>query len=392
MAKNGQYMFFYTYVQENDAGAKILESGKSPTYGPVTVTDNIDINGVYTSQSRITHVYLYSTLAGGGVFYREKRFANVSGSGTWTKNCSMEDDTLRTQAQAYNTNKGYETKRLYVSGVLPALAFVTEGAGRLWGCGRFIRTGTNEDATLHWSEFAPNWNDWPVANTNTKFAQRLTGLYEWNEMIYPFTRNSRWRVIPAAYNDGMQFHKLEGGVGCIGGHTITKIGQAIMWLGQDGFYISMGDEQPFLVSSDISSTIRSINKDRAWFAVGNFYPELQFYRCWVTEGTDRLNNLLITADLSRGIENIRWSVGGGFGRTVYSLGAGVVSGGQYRHFAGDHLGNVFQENLGNSDGANEGGTYQGLLSHCTTSSTTTTTTTTSSTTTTTSTTTTSTTT
>lgn len=375
MAKNGQYMFFYTLVQENAAGVVILESGRSPVLGPITVVNTVNIFGRYSNQVRITHIYLYSTLAGGGVFYREKRFVNILGTNPWSQTCDTDDDILRTYPQAYNTDKGYEVKRLYTSGVLPALAFVVEGAGRLWGCGRFERTGTNEDATLYWSELAPYWRDWPVANTNAKFAQRLTGLYEWNEMIYPFTRNSRWRVVPSEYNEGMFFHKLEGGVGCIGGHTIEKVGQAILWLGQDGFYLATGDEQPILVSGAISGTMRSVNKDRAFFAVAKYYSELAFYRCWLTEGSDKLNNLLITADLTGGIENIRWSVGGGFGRTVYSLGAGVVVGGQWKHFCGDHLGNVFQEGIGNSDGANEGGTYQGLLGYCTTSTTTTTTTT-----------------
>lgn len=382
MAKNGTYRFAYTYAEYNDAGSMLYETGRSPVQGPVTVSGTTSIQVYYTTNTRINKIRIYSTLAGGSVYYLEKVIDNVTAGGsTWTT-LSMADSTLDDQAAAYWTNKGYESKRLYTDGVLHPVRCVITAAQRLWGAGRMQRTGTNEDATLYWSELAPNWYDWPSVNGNSIFAKPITGLYEESELVYVFTRDTRWRVTPSPYNEGMEFDQLEGGVGCVGHHTIQKIGGATIWLASDGFYVSTGNAEPVCVSGAIESTIASIKMDEAFhFVAEPFDRERHEYRCWVTTGSQSLNDTCLVLDLRRGYQSAEWLVRGGLGRTASYAASGVWSDGRRIYFIGDHLGAVWQCDIGHTDGMGVGGTYQGLLSLGTTTTTTTSTSTTTTTTT-----------
>ena len=385
MAKNGTYRFVYTYAEYNSAGTMVYETGRSPIQGPVTVTGTTSIQVVYTSNTRINKIRIYSTLAGGAVYYLEKVIDNVTaGTSVWTT-LSMADSTLEDQASAYFTNKGYETKRLYTSGVLHPLRYVITASQRLWGAGRMHRTGTNEDATLYWSELAPEWYDWPAVNGNSIFAKPITGLYEENELVYVFTRDTRWRVTPAGYNEALQFDQLEGGVGCVGHHTIARIGAATMWLAQDGFYVSSGTAEPVNVSGPIEGTIDSLRMDRALFFMAEPFDRVRHeYRCWVSTSSSELNDMCLVYDMRSGITNGRWVVQGGLGRTAVYAGSAIWPDGRTIYMIGDHLGCVWQKDIGHTDGMGVGGTYQGLLGPGTTSTTTTSTTTTTTTTTTTS--------
>jgi hypothetical protein len=374
MAKNGSYKILYTYAEYNDAGTMVFESGRSPVR-TITITGTTSIEVKYSSDARINRVRIYSTLASGNVFYLEKTITNVVGTGsTWTT-LSMADATLASQATYYNTNKGYETKRLYSAGVLPPQQYCVQASGRLWAAGRMHRGGTNEHATLVWSELAPNYEDFPPANASTRFAEGITGLYEWNELVYVLTWNSRWRVTPADYNAGFQIDKLEGEIGCAGGHSIDKIGSAVIWLHHTGFYVVVGDQDPVKISGPIEDTIDGLDKNRMKFAMGRNYRPDHEYRCWVTDGDNQTNDMCLTYDYSRGLTRGKWTVRGGYGRTAMYAATGVMPDGSFQMFVGDHMGCVWQEDIGTSDGATDGGTYQGPLGKGTTSTTTTSTTT-----------------
>ena len=376
MPPSGTYRVAWTWARYNDADVMVYETGRSPVYGPVTVAGNFSVGGAYSTDSQINYIRIYRTLNGGSVYYFDKRVANDTDGGTWWTTLSQADSTLDDQASAYFTNKGYETKRLYAAGVLPPMRYVVEAAARLWGAGRMQRYGTNEDSTLYWSELAPNFRDWPITNGVSSFAQTITGLYEWNELVYVFTRTSRWRVTPSDFNEGMEFDKLEADVGCIGHHTIQKIGSAILWLGQEGFYASSGDAEPVMISTQIEGTIRTLRKDLSLNFVSRHDREHHLYRCWVATGTSRLNNECLVYDYSPGLLAGRWTIEGGFGRTAMYVSSGIGPDGQTVYLLGDHLGNVWQEDVGESDGASVGGTYQGTLGYGTTTTSTTTTSTT----------------
>ena len=374
MAKSGTYILLHTYARYNAAGTMEYETGRSPTRTVTDVTGTISYGFQNPSDTQINRVRIYSTLASGTVFYLEKVVTITAwdGATVWA-NLSMADTTLDDQASYYGTNKGYETKRLYASGVLPPMRVVIEASGRLWGLGRMHRDGINEDATLYWSELAPDYRDWPTANGNNVFATPLIGMYEQNEIIYVMTRSSRWKVTPATYNAGMRFDKLEGRFGCVGHHTIQKVGSAVIWLSQEGFVATAGDADPRLISGMIEDTIGTLRMDRALFFVSRYDADENVYECAVSDGTSRLNNLTLCADLDPGILQPRWWVKHSLGRTVFSMASGIMPDGDRAFFLGDHLGNVWQEKVGWSDGVSDGGTYQGTLSYGTTSSSTTTT-------------------
>lgn len=377
MAKNGTYRFAHTYAQYNAAGVMVYESGRSPISGPHTVTGSTSYGGTYSTNSRINRIRIYSTLDSGTVYYLEKVITNDTGGGQFWTTLSMADSTLQVQATAYWTNKGYETKRLYTDGVFPPHRYCVHAAGRLWFAGRMHRTGTNEDATLSWSELAPNYEDVPSANGNNVFAVPLTGLYELNELVYVFTRNSRWRVTPSEYNEGMEFDELEGTVGCVCGHTIAKIGSVIIWLHDTGVYAALGDDQPILISGEIEDTILGLDRERLTFAWAPPYDEERHeYRVWVSERGKELNETCLVGDMTTGVASPRWTVRGGLGRIGYSGTIVTLPSGERVSLLGDHLGNVWQEDIGQGDGASDGGTYQGTLSIGTTTSSTTSTSTT----------------
>ncbi len=375
--KSGSYRFCYVYARYNDAGTMVLESGRSPITGPTTVTGSTSYG--FTNPpagSQYNRVRIYSTLASGTIYYLEKVVTvTADGALNWTT-LSMADGTLDDQATAYFTGKGYEVKRLYADGVLPPLRYVVEASRRVWGAGRMHRTGTNEDSTIYWSELAPNWRDWPTANGESIFAKPITGLYARNEIVYVFTRSSRWRCTPANYNQGIAFDELDTQIGCIGHHTIQHIGQATIWLAQDGFYATRGDAEPTPVSTQIEGTIASILKQRGLSFIAEPYDrENHEYRCWVSTSDKALNDTCLAFETYDGFQG-RWDVRGGKGRTATYVTSGVLPDGRMVYFSGDHLGCVYQDEIGWSDGANEGGTYQGVLSVGTTTSSTTTTSTT----------------
>jgi hypothetical protein len=383
--KQGTYRLAHTFAQYNEAGVMVYETARSPIKGPITITGTTSYSGTYSTNARINRVRIYSTLNSGTVYYLEKVITNtVSGGQFWTT-LSMPDSTLQVQATAYWTNKGYEAKRLYTDGVFPPMRYSVHAAGRLWFAGRMHRTGTNEDATLYWSELAPNYEDVPTQNANTVFAKPITGLYEFNELVYVFTRNTRWRVTPADYLAGMEFDELEGEIGCVGGHTIRKIGSAVVWLHDTGIYATTGDQDPILISGEIEDTIRGLDADRLNFAWAMPYDwDRHELVLWVSEKGQPLNEMCLVGDMTRGVAQPRWTARGGLGRIGYSGTIATMADGKRYSFLGDHLGNVWQEEIGSGDGASDGGTYQGTLSLQTTSSSTTTTKTTTTTTTTTS--------
>jgi len=369
MPTNGIHLLFHTYAHYNDAGTMVYETGRSPQQTfTVARSSSISYGFNRPTDTQLNRVRIYMTLAGGTVFYLEQVVTISVWDGTiqWA-NITKSDTTLDDQASAYLTNKGYENKRLYTDGVLPPLRYVIRAQQRLWGAGRMQRTGTNEDATLYWSELAPNWRDWPVVNANTIFGEPLTGLVEQNELVYPFTRNTRWRVTPNTYNAGITFEELEGGVGCVSHHTIVKVGGRLVWLAEDGFYATMGDGEPAYVSGDIEGTIRGLSQRRMLSAWAEDYDrERHEYRCHVTSSAEAINDLCLVFRTMDGI-NGDWCARWGFGRSCTSGGSIVIPGGKRTFFFGDHLGCVWQQDIGTSDGAGEGGTYQGTLSSATAS-------------------------
>jgi len=383
MAKGGSYKILFTYAEYNDAGTMVYESGRSPVR-TVTITGSTSVMAVQSADARINRIRWYSTLASGGVFYLEKTSTNTPGGGNLWTTLSMDDATLASQATYYGTNKGYEAKRLYADGALPPQRYAVEASGRIWAAGRMHRGGTNEHCTLVYSELAPNYEDFPPANAITRFAEEITGIYEWNELVYVFTPNARWRLTPADYTAGIQIDKLEGQIGCSGGHTIAKIGSAVVWLHHTGFYVAVGDQDPVKISGPIEDTIKGLDKNRMQFAIGTDFQTDHEYRCWVSDGTSRLNDVGLTYDYRRGLTAGKWTIRGGYGRTAFYAATGVFPDGSYQSIIGDHLGCAWQEDIGTADGATDGGTYQGPLGQGTTTSSTTTTSTTTTTTTTTS--------
>ena len=101
MAKNGTYRVAYTYAEYNAAGVMVYETGRSPTRTYV-ISGTQSVSGFYTDNARINRIRIFSTLAGGAVYYLEKVITNVSGTGAWWTTLSMADTTLDDQATAYD--------------------------------------------------------------------------------------------------------------------------------------------------------------------------------------------------------------------------------------------------------------------------------------------------
>jgi len=137
-----------------------------------------------------------------------------------------------------------------------------------------------------------------------------------------------------------------------------------------------------IVAQRASEAIEGAVHDRALQFVARARRSEQLYECYVAIDDWATNDTLLQYDWSRGITSGRWHIGPSKGRTGTYLASGVSPSGKRIYFLGDHLGCVWQQDISQSDGANEGGTYQGKMGYGTTTTTTTSTTTTSSTTTT----------
>ena len=98
----GSYAYVFTYVIE-ESGVKTFESNPSPVSATITPTNKkITVTPSASADTRITHRYIYRTLASGSEYFYDGKIANNTAGATYT---SEKADTLLGEIVRYNRGK-----------------------------------------------------------------------------------------------------------------------------------------------------------------------------------------------------------------------------------------------------------------------------------------------
>jgi hypothetical protein len=98
----GSYAYVYTWVIE-ESGVKTFESNPSPVSATITPSNKkITVTPSASADTRITHRYIYRTLASGSEYFYDGKIANNTPAATFT---SSQADTLLGDIVKYNRGK-----------------------------------------------------------------------------------------------------------------------------------------------------------------------------------------------------------------------------------------------------------------------------------------------
>jgi len=200
-------------------------------------------------------------------------------------------------------------------------------------------------------------NNWPVTNSlkgvYSPDPSGITGLTTAWDSLVVHTRTGVWRIVGEP-DSGFQILPVGEGWGCYTSHACVNVEGTLYWLGPDGIFAWNGAGDPRSLSNPevtksgqplgISGTLDRINLDAVDGIVAQFNPTENIIRWWVPLDSSPYNTHVIVYDTQTG---------------AFSLDdcgpvtcAGLLCGpdGDYHTVVGTAFGEVWQLDLGTSDG------------------------------------------
>ena len=205
-------------------------------------------------------------------------------------------------------------------------------------------------------------NNWPVGNTIQSVVSGapdgVTAMLSAFESIIVYTATGLWRIQgegvgPIPYRVKNEYE----GVGCVGPAMAVVVEGVNYFLGADGIYRWFGEGAPDKVSSPpaqggaptgIKDTIDRINRVAAAAGFAHFDPKTRVVRFFVPLDTDLTCRYAIVLDLQTGT----WSLDF-YGIDVTYVATLAMRTGALQTFAGDVQGNLWELDVGSSDGAHQ---------------------------------------
>lgn len=253
-----------------------VETGLSPESALVAPAgQSVNVTYAIPSNPAFSVLRVYRTTAGGITWFR------------------VADVTWANPPVAYNDNAADNAllEALLEKNLPPKCKYAVLFGNRVWMAG-----DPANPSTVYWST-AGDYENVPVTNAHTPNAgSDVTGLYATEGALFVHYRDGSIYVMP---NPGgatliqalvvttmRQFSPIGATVAHFSQQD-TDIGP--VWLGCDGFYL-LTEGAPVRISRKIDEAMSTLNARRAQYACSVFDEAEHVYRCWLSRGTNRLND------------------------------------------------------------------------------------------------------
>ena len=147
-----------------------------------------------------------------------------------------------------------------------------------------------------WGTFPANQEIYPDPS-----GDEVTGLWRSSIGLLAFSERSTFLVMPNDSGDGFRSTTISAETGCSAPSSIATLKDgSVIWLGKDGFYRIMGQEDYARgvehVSADVELFVRRITTSRRKQATAAVDPNTGEYRCWVSLDGSKTNNFCFVFD------------------------------------------------------------------------------------------------
>lgn len=322
----GDYQFKYTYVRKS-GGSLIHESNPSDTSATFTASDDdITVTFSSTSDSQVTHVRVYRTLAGQTAdFYYDGEAA--IGDGTYTT--SVSDSALGALIETDNDTPPSSIQGIAGPGAYNRL-FVISGNKVYYSKGN----RPESFPSTYYSEFG-----------TTYFPGKA--VVDWGGLIYIFTQEGVYYLQGSTPTTFFPIRTMAS-EGLFSKHGIATTERGIYYHGSDGLYVFTGQSEQKITSSkvdpifrgDTVSDVNPINQDNLDNCWLEYFNNKIFFG-YPDSGNTYPNKVLVL-DLDEGKYSIY-----DYGITIRSVYRDKLN---KRLLAGDSDGNIWRLEYGDGDG------------------------------------------
>ena len=223
------------------------------------------------------------------------------------------------------------------------------------GTGYTLEDQRNPFALYFSEDLLPN--NFPPQNELTGIrgndSEGITGITSIQDRLVVFTRSSMW-VVTGEDLLSFSIHSISNSIGCVSGQTIIEAEGGIFWLAQDGVYAWSGVGKPEKISSPLTSgeqvsgidaTINRINWPHAHLSHARYCSRARIIEIFVPLDDEIIPEHGIVLDLgSRGVFSMSR------GCALTANGGVQDEDGDTYCIAGDEFGNLWQMDVGDSDG------------------------------------------
>jgi len=341
---DGTYYVYVTYKRDAAAGWPAMISG--PSAGKEVVIDagpsHIDIASIPTSsdaQVDDREIYLL-----GGNLTQPYYVGAVGDNTTTTYEIESTEATIQGNKILSEATGDYPTKRTLAEALPPTFEHLAVWGNRLWG---------SKDDTLYFSESLPNFEDFPSTNSivvprRGGVSAKITQLVVHKRFLYLFYDDAVY-IISGTNRDNFRVDQAMTGVGCSGGiNAVLSVGDYLYWLDrQKGPVRWRGGGDPEPIGLGIEGFWERVDKNRLRRSVGSYSPRRRELIWKVTEGKYDRNNRNIVYDEMAAVLSVDHQPGTATGVARNELG-------EKCYLYGNTLGDIFQYDVGDSDGVYTG--------------------------------------
>jgi hypothetical protein len=191
----------------------------------------------------------------------------------------------------------------YVSqlGEFPRAKYITYFGNRLWVAGI-----TGAPFQVRWSAASPAHKVWPeeaFEELSEDDNSPITALAATDEHLMVFKRDSVWKAVLSKIDDigiaDYDFVKIKSGVGCVSQASIANTPAGLLFLAEDGIYLTDGSRVE-KVSQGIQSVVNSLTQAKFKAAAGVHWKKYHAYLLSVSTGGSPTNNLVLVFDYQNG--------------------------------------------------------------------------------------------
>jgi len=269
--EDGDYWIKYTYCRSTDYGAESnpVATALKVTFSGATETQKVSVRFTYSEDPQVDRINIYRTKIGAtsadtSYYYYEGYIANDSDGGTVDQDVGiLEDDSITLLIETDNNRP-------------PDSNYICSAGNRAWyftqNYGYYSKSAEPEHVPAI-NEIAFDPDDGEDITNGSTFGNYI--------MVQ---KNTKTWVISPYDPDRVNPIKLSSNIGCIAKRSFAVCGngQIAIWLSQEGFYMSDGQQIKSICEGRIYKDIMdNIDKSEMAATEAIYYPNDMQYICYV---------------------------------------------------------------------------------------------------------------
>ena len=343
---SGDYYYKYCYYRKASSGKGYTQVGNPSDVSSLvqpTGSNGVDVTLVASIDTNVTHIWLYRTLSGGSVYYKQGEHANAS--------ATVTDDT---------TDNGLSTLLLEDNNAPPKAKFLVLHKDRM-----FYLNCPDEADGEYLAVWSKSGQPEAVPDDNFQYFDRgdgeaITGGAAMGDRFNALKRN-KISVILGDLDASSQLHTIEMGVGCIGSWGILPFEEKFVFLSEEGWKAFDG-QHVYALSQNVNAWAAegyiTENENANYSAI--YYPEKSHFQFLINHSSltpiVAVGHFLIPLLLvGKGIGEeevgavVAWTYHQYDSHTLTALGTYTDSDGITRPIAGDDGGFIYKLDYGTAD-------------------------------------------